>query len=336
MCVRVCVHSTVRIWDYTQDACINVLSGHTAPVRGLMWNTEVPYLLISGNATKSTDLTLQLSSVALWSMCCCHRWATRVLACECLSSVIPTGQQMFKIICHISTEVIWFCSTYKLSNCLIIYLAYIFFSKIYLYLSILYWHDSCHCHFGIALHCLYSGEKVTSMFMRTCWWWWVYFWSSSWLCGLTLESFTKVSDRRVAPSAVKNLCVTINWWYGRWGTALKYFSWVNIDEFSTLPPPSWGKQGVDELKWCKRHCCLLLTPAVMLKVLTVKCGSVSVNTRFLCNPLCFLTSETFKLSTCYLQLILTSYHNNVFYIVSPHQFTSVLNTKWVIGVLPPV
>lgn len=42
---------TVRIWDYTQDACINVLSGHTAPVRGLMWNTEVPYLLISGNSS---------------------------------------------------------------------------------------------------------------------------------------------------------------------------------------------------------------------------------------------------------------------------------------------
>lgn len=40
---------TVRIWDYTQDACINVLSGHTAPVRGLMWNTEVPYLLTSGS-----------------------------------------------------------------------------------------------------------------------------------------------------------------------------------------------------------------------------------------------------------------------------------------------
>ena len=40
--------STVRIWDYTQDACINVLSGHSAPVRGLLWNTEVPYLLTSG------------------------------------------------------------------------------------------------------------------------------------------------------------------------------------------------------------------------------------------------------------------------------------------------
>ncbi|KAJ3583786.1 hypothetical protein NHX12_015573 [Muraenolepis orangiensis] len=43
---------TVRIWDYTQDACINVLSGHTAPVRGLLWNTEVPYLLTSGTTDK--------------------------------------------------------------------------------------------------------------------------------------------------------------------------------------------------------------------------------------------------------------------------------------------
>lgn len=49
MCVSLC--RTVRIWDYTQDACINVLSGHKAPVRGLMWNTEVPFLLISGNSS---------------------------------------------------------------------------------------------------------------------------------------------------------------------------------------------------------------------------------------------------------------------------------------------
>lgn len=51
VCVYLC--RTVRIWDYTQDACINVLSGHKAPVRGLMWNTEVPFLLISGNYTES-------------------------------------------------------------------------------------------------------------------------------------------------------------------------------------------------------------------------------------------------------------------------------------------
>lgn len=47
---------TVRIWDYTQDACINVLSGHAAPVRGLMWNSEVPYLLTSG----SWDYTIRV------------------------------------------------------------------------------------------------------------------------------------------------------------------------------------------------------------------------------------------------------------------------------------
>lgn len=49
-------YSTVRIWDYTQDACINILSGHTAPVRGLLWNTEIPYLLISG----SWDYTIKV------------------------------------------------------------------------------------------------------------------------------------------------------------------------------------------------------------------------------------------------------------------------------------
>lgn len=54
-CVCMCCR-TVRIWDYTQDACINVLSGHTAPVRGLMWNSEVPYLLTSG----SWDYTIRV------------------------------------------------------------------------------------------------------------------------------------------------------------------------------------------------------------------------------------------------------------------------------------
>lgn len=49
-------YSTVRIWDYTQDACINILSGHSAPVRGLLWNTEIPYLLISG----SWDYTIKV------------------------------------------------------------------------------------------------------------------------------------------------------------------------------------------------------------------------------------------------------------------------------------
>lgn len=53
LCLSVCLCSTVRIWDYTQDTCINVLSGHKAPVRGLLWNTEIPYLLISGEKTLS-------------------------------------------------------------------------------------------------------------------------------------------------------------------------------------------------------------------------------------------------------------------------------------------
>lgn len=58
--------STVRIWDYTQDACINVLSGHTAPVRGLMWNTEVPHLLISGTEPKTNCWFL---FILLWPAC---------------------------------------------------------------------------------------------------------------------------------------------------------------------------------------------------------------------------------------------------------------------------
>ncbi|KAM7328618.1 hypothetical protein ACRRTK_012710 [Alexandromys fortis] len=49
-------NNSIRIWDYTQDACINILNGHTAPVRGLMWNTEIPYLLISG----SWDYTIKV------------------------------------------------------------------------------------------------------------------------------------------------------------------------------------------------------------------------------------------------------------------------------------
>ncbi|TRZ01527.1 hypothetical protein DNTS_005210 [Danionella cerebrum] len=64
---------TVRIWDYTQDACISVLSGHTAPVRGLMWNSEVPYLLTSGlTCHPSRPFTMAScsrdSTVRLWSL----------------------------------------------------------------------------------------------------------------------------------------------------------------------------------------------------------------------------------------------------------------------------
>ncbi|XP_015226931.1 PREDICTED: WD repeat-containing protein 17 [Cyprinodon variegatus] len=73
--------STVRIWDYTQDACINVLSGHTAPVRGLMWNTEVPHLLISG----SWDYTIRV-------------WDTR--DGTCLDTVYDHGADVYGLTCH--------------------------------------------------------------------------------------------------------------------------------------------------------------------------------------------------------------------------------------------
>ncbi|KAM6972140.1 WD repeat-containing protein 17 [Aplochiton taeniatus] len=72
---------TVRIWDYTQDACINVLSGHTAPVRGLMWNTEVPYLLISG----SWDYSIRV-------------WDTR--DGSCLDTVYDHGADVYGLTCH--------------------------------------------------------------------------------------------------------------------------------------------------------------------------------------------------------------------------------------------
>jgi len=76
-CVYVCMLTrTVRIWDYTQDACINVLSGHTAPVRGLMWNTEVPYLLTSG----SWDYTIRV-------------WDTR--DGTCLDTVFDHGADVY-------------------------------------------------------------------------------------------------------------------------------------------------------------------------------------------------------------------------------------------------
>eukprot|EP00069_Balaena_mysticetus_P001974 bmy_03968T0 len=72
---------SVRIWDYTQDACINILRGHTAPVRGLMWNTEIPYLLISG----SWDYTIKV-------------WDTR--EGTCLDTVYDHGADVYGLTCH--------------------------------------------------------------------------------------------------------------------------------------------------------------------------------------------------------------------------------------------
>ncbi|XP_069349400.1 WD repeat-containing protein 17 isoform X2 [Eulemur rufifrons] len=74
-------NNSVRIWDYTQDACMNVLSGHTAPVRGLMWNTEIPYLLLSG----SWDYTIKV-------------WDTR--EGTCLDTVYDHGADVYGLTCH--------------------------------------------------------------------------------------------------------------------------------------------------------------------------------------------------------------------------------------------
>ncbi|XP_039073152.1 WD repeat-containing protein 17 isoform X2 [Hyaena hyaena] len=72
---------SVRIWDYTQDACINILSGHTAPVRGLMWSPEIPYLLLSG----SWDYTIKV-------------WDTR--EGTCLDTVYDHGADVYGLTCH--------------------------------------------------------------------------------------------------------------------------------------------------------------------------------------------------------------------------------------------
>uniref|UniRef100_A0A671FMW8 WD repeat domain 17 n=1 Tax=Rhinolophus ferrumequinum TaxID=59479 RepID=A0A671FMW8_RHIFE len=74
-------NNSVRIWDYTQDACISILSGHTAPVRGLMWNSEIPYLLISG----SWDYTIKV-------------WDTR--GGICLDTVYDHGADVYGLTCH--------------------------------------------------------------------------------------------------------------------------------------------------------------------------------------------------------------------------------------------
>ena len=43
------VCSMIRVWDYSQESCYQVLRGHEGPVRGIMWNSEIPYLLVSGS-----------------------------------------------------------------------------------------------------------------------------------------------------------------------------------------------------------------------------------------------------------------------------------------------
>lgn len=43
------IDSTIHVWDYSQESCFQVLRGHEGPVRGIMWNSEIPYLLVSGS-----------------------------------------------------------------------------------------------------------------------------------------------------------------------------------------------------------------------------------------------------------------------------------------------
>ncbi|XP_054421802.1 WD repeat-containing protein 17 isoform X2 [Pteronotus mesoamericanus] len=72
---------SVRVWDYTQDACVNILRGHSGPVRGLTWNPEIPYLLISG----SWDYTMKV-------------WDTR--DGTCLDTVRDHGADVYGLACH--------------------------------------------------------------------------------------------------------------------------------------------------------------------------------------------------------------------------------------------
>ncbi|XP_054421804.1 WD repeat-containing protein 17 isoform X4 [Pteronotus mesoamericanus] len=74
-------NNSVRVWDYTQDACVNILRGHSGPVRGLTWNPEIPYLLISG----SWDYTMKV-------------WDTR--DGTCLDTVRDHGADVYGLACH--------------------------------------------------------------------------------------------------------------------------------------------------------------------------------------------------------------------------------------------
>ena len=75
--------STIKVWDYSQDMCIITLTGHKGPVRGLLWNTEVPYLVISG----SWDSTLKV-----WDL----RKGT------CLDTIKDHGADVYGKLCYLS------------------------------------------------------------------------------------------------------------------------------------------------------------------------------------------------------------------------------------------
>lgn len=65
------------MWDYTQDgSCIRLFQGHSGPVRGLIWNPEVPYLLMSG----SWDYTIRI-------------WDTRDGAC--IDTILDHGADVY-------------------------------------------------------------------------------------------------------------------------------------------------------------------------------------------------------------------------------------------------
>ncbi|KAL4230509.1 Anaphase-promoting complex subunit 4 WD40 domain [Mactra antiquata] len=72
---------SIRVWDYSQDACICTLNGHQGPVRGLIWNMEIPYLIISG----SWD-----SSIRMWDF----------RDGKCLHVLLDHGADVYGLACH--------------------------------------------------------------------------------------------------------------------------------------------------------------------------------------------------------------------------------------------
>ncbi|WAQ98157.1 WDR17-like protein [Mya arenaria] len=60
--------NTVRIWDYSEDACLREMKGHKGPVRGLLWNSEIPYLLASGSWDSCICLWDIRSGVCLYTL----------------------------------------------------------------------------------------------------------------------------------------------------------------------------------------------------------------------------------------------------------------------------
>ncbi|KAI2668356.1 WD repeat-containing protein 17 [Labeo rohita] len=79
--LKVFTGHTAKVFHVRWSPLREGILGHTAPVRGLMWNTEVPYLLTSG----SWDYTIRV-------------WDTR--DGTCLDTVYDHGADVYGLTCH--------------------------------------------------------------------------------------------------------------------------------------------------------------------------------------------------------------------------------------------